>query len=138
MLFSTRLQENPSLEESEDEGAPPPPPMLPPVVPQSRSEPWKKCAHGIAKFPSDGFEFEAARILRTNKDSPLNLLLLSPPGGEEATDKYVNAVRSHLVRDSQAQKDGLLAAYFKVTQALQENRTALARDFVQAVIRFAR
>jgi hypothetical protein len=80
-------------------------------------------------------ESEASRIVKADKNNSLNMLLLAPPGGEAPTDEYLRAIRAHLARDSQVQKDGLIAAYFRVTQAPEVNRQALARDFMQAVLR---
>jgi hypothetical protein len=82
-----------------------------------------------------GFEAEASRVLRANKDNPQAMLLFFPPGGEDATTEYLGAVWSHLVRDSQADKQRLVAAYFEVTQTPEASRAALARDFVSTVLR---
>jgi hypothetical protein len=107
-FFSTKLKEN-TLEEEE---APPAPPK------RRRPKPWSaKVRQEVVKFPAPVFEYEASAILRLNADNPLNLLLFTPPGGKEVSDEYTNAIRSHLVKDTSAQKDGLVAAYFRVKDA---------------------
>jgi hypothetical protein len=123
VLFSSRLRENPSLEESEEEG---------------EEGGGGEQAVEETKEEEEGFEYEASAILRSNRDNPLNMLLLSPPGGLEGVDEYINAIRWHLVRDTQAEKDRLMAAYFRATEASGQEREALVGEFVQAVVRSAR
>ncbi|KAH0788732.1 Myb-like DNA-binding domain containing protein [Histomonas meleagridis] len=61
------------------------------------------------------FEYESSKILEANKDNMLNLVLFNLPlfdGTKKA--HYINAVRKHLCRDNQSQKDQLVKAFFAV------------------------
>jgi hypothetical protein len=107
-------------------------------IPKRMKKPWEsRSVERIVKFPAASFECEASAILKANCDNPLNMLLFSPPGGESATNEYINAIKSHLISDTQAQKDGLLAAYFRITQAPEEHQKVLAHSFREAVLRTA-
>jgi hypothetical protein len=126
-LFSSQLQHDEEMEQ-----------RIEVKMPIRRKKPWEgRSIEGIVKFPAATFEYEASAILKANRDDPLNVLLLFPPGGESPTTEYSNAIRSHLVYDTQAQKDGLIAAYFRVNQAPEEQRRILAQSFVEAVVQTA-
>lgn len=99
-------------------------------------EPWKTLKpEQIEKLKSRNnqeFQYEVSKILKSNFDNPLNLILFSLPTHGYKDGKFINAVRDHLVNDNQSTKNELLRRYF---QAEKEGNT---EDFVNYVIETAR
>ncbi|OHT16276.1 hypothetical protein TRFO_13281 [Tritrichomonas foetus] len=83
-------------------------------------EPWKTLKpHQIERLKNKAkersFQYESSKILNSNIDHPLNLILFSVPTDSNKTALYINSVRDHLVRSDQVQKDNLLKEYFRAS-----------------------
>lgn len=123
-----------------------PPPVVPRPAPRGSTwnprmaAPWTTVTDSTAiAFPVEPnayydvseFEYESARILRQNKDNPLNMLLMAMPVPKNKSADYERAVRNHLLNDSQETKDQLLAGYFA---ARNTGKSKCEREFIDKMI----
>lgn len=99
-------------------------------------EPWKTLTpEQIEKLRSkrnQPFEYEVSKILDSNFNNPLNLILFSVDVGNNKASQYINSVRDHLVNDDQNTKNELLRRYFQLEQ------TGEVDDFADYVIKTAK
>lgn len=99
-------------------------------------EPWKTLTpEQIEKLKSkrnQPFEYEVSKILDSNFNNPLNLILFSVNVSNNKASQYINSVRDHLVNDDQNTKNELLRRYFQL------EHTGEVDDFVNYVIKTAK
>ena len=99
-------------------------------------EPWKTLTpEQIEKLKSkrnQPFEYEVSKILDSNFNNPLNLILFSVNVSNNKASQYINSVRDHLVNDDQNAKNELLRRYFQL------EHTGEVDDFVNYVIKTAK
>jgi hypothetical protein len=93
--------------------------------------------HDRRPFDTPEFESQSARILRTNLENPLNLILLSFPAPKELSADYHKAVVRHLTLDTQSGKDSLLREYFETMRARPtgaDEQRAMRSEFAMKVV----
>ena len=107
-------------------------------------EPWKTRKHintETIEFPNTAtpadltdtcFEYESARILRTNKENPLNLILFSLPVSSDISAKYINSVRKILSHGSQPLKSQIVQRFFSISPCDHEQVSQFANDVIQS------
>jgi hypothetical protein len=97
-------------------------------------EPWVT-RKGRNADQSPIFEYESSKLLKANRDNLLNMVLFGPLGAAVLSEEYLKAIKSHLMCDTQEEKDGLVAAYFKVLEAPDELQEDLGKGFVEFVVK---
>lgn len=107
-------------------------------------EPWKTRKsvrpEEVVVFPNTAtaadarFEYESARILRTNRDNQLNLILFSLPVPSSISGRYVNSVRRILSRGPQQLKTELVQRFFAVAGGSSEQISLFADDVIRSSI----
>jgi hypothetical protein len=133
VFFSSKIDAGePESQEEEDNGDPVPRKWSPRM-----RQPWTSTGSRFVRFPPaqkpPRFEYQVARLMRLNIDSPANLIMLSLPSGA-ANAEYLAAMRAHLEKDAQEQKNELLRKYFSIISADEAEKAAAEEAFVQFVI----